>query len=378
MTGQTELAVAATSVSGRTLGQLPGLCAALGAVKAAAALANADAGVLDRPVADAVAAAARGLADPSVAPLLVVDPCGGGGGIGVHQNVNEVLARRAGATVAQVGASQSTADVCHTAARLAIWHAAGDLDAALADLQDALERAAVRFGDAPTLARTCLQDALAVPASLLPAGAAAAVARRRAALAAATEPLMQVVLGSTVVGTGAGSTDAYRSAVMGRLTEASGVAVTAHAEPASALQHGDDLLDVSSAVHHAAVVTAKVAQDLRLLSSGPVGGLGEVRLPKVMEGSSFFLAKNNPVVPESAIQAASLVAGHDVAARAAVGRAELHLAGYDLTAAVAVLDGCAVLARAARLLATTVAGMELHEQRCAELAAAATAHKEPT
>ncbi len=378
MTSQTERAVAATSVSGRTLGQLPSLCEALGAVKAAAARANADAGVLDPSVAEQVAAAAAALADAATAPLLVVDPCGGGGGIGVHQNVNEVLAARSGATVAQVGASQSTADVCHTAARLAIWRAAAHLDEALAGLQAALEQAADRFGDAPTLARTCLQDALAVPASLLPEGAAEAVARRRAALASVVAPLTSVVLGATVVGTGAGATDAYRAAVVPRLAASSGISVSAHPSPASALQHGDDLLDVSSAVHHAAVVVAKVAQDLRLLSSGPAGGLGEVRLPKAMEGSSFFLAKNNPVVPESAIQAATLVAGFDAVARTAVGRAELHLAGYDLTAAVAVLDAAAVLSRGACLLTTAVAGMELDEQRCADLAAAATPHKEPT
>ncbi len=375
---QTELALGSLPLTGRTLGEARGLCASLGAVKASAARANADAGVLPSATAAAVASAADRLATPDLLAHLVVDPRAGGGGIAVHHNVNEVLASVAGCTPGEVGASQSTADVCHSAARLAVADALDRLDDGLAELEGALGTAASRFGEVPTLARTCLQDALAVPASLLPAGGAAAIARRRAVLRSAASPLTQVVLGSTVVGTGAGATASYRAAVMGHLARAAGRSLVPHPNPASALQHGDDLLDVSSAAVAAALVVAKVAQDLRLLSSGPTGGLGEVRLPRVMEGSSFFVDKNNPVVAETAISAAALVAGSDATARAGVARAELHLAGYDLAVAMSVLDALEVLATAASSLAShCVVAMELDEPRCRSLAASATAHKEP-
>ncbi|MFN8019536.1 MAG: lyase family protein [Acidimicrobiales bacterium] len=352
------------AVSRRRLGDLPELCRALGQVKVAAALAN------DAPA--PLLAIARRLADadPELLAVLDADPLAGGGGIVVHRQVNELL----GADDA--GRSQSTADVCHTAARLAVGAALDHLDGALGALEVALAGAAERFGDAPTLARTCLQDAVAVPASLLPEGASAAVARRRGTLAAARAPLDLVVLGATVVGTGAGAPATYRSTVVGHLGVACGRPLQPHPSPASALQHGDDLLDVLGALEAAALVVAKVAQDLRLLSSGPGGGLGEVRLPKVMEGSTFFAAKNNPVVPETAVQAASLAAGAAAQGRAAAARAELHLAGYDLTVAVAALDAAGALAAGTEALATdAVAGMELDAARCAELATFATPTK---
>lgn len=373
--------------SGRTLPSVPGLVAQLGAVKAAAARANADAGVLAPERAAAIEAAALALGDGRfegelTAGPLAVDPLGGGGGIGVHHVVDELIAAAATAALGpgvppvepklEVAASQSTADVLHTAARLAVIGQVEELVQATHTLEIELGRAADRFGDAATIARTCLQDALVVPARLLLDGSAEALRRRRAVLAAAVAPLHEVVLGATVVGDGTGAPAAYRAAVVARLAERSGLELVASPAPASALQHGDDLLDVSAAIVALASVAAKLAGDLRLLSSGPVGGLGEVHLPKVLEGSAFFAAKDNPVVPESVVQAGLLVAGADATVRAAVGRAELHLAGYDLTAAVAVLDAATALGRSlAGLARHAIAGLELDEARCRALAAAA-------
>ena len=374
---ETERARAVLSFSGRTLGSFPSLVRALGSVKVAAAKANASAGTLDPAAATAVETAARRLRDGQLNEHLVVDPLGGGGGIGVHQNVNEVLATIAGCGPAEVGASQSTADVCHTAARLAVLDDADKLDAAVVALVAELTATAGRFDGVETLARTCLQDGLAVPARLLFDGAAAAAERRRTRLCSALESLNQVVLGATVIGTGTGAAPAYRAAVVGVLSVVTGRPLTAHAQPASALQYGDDLADVSGSLVGLAAVLAKLAQDLRLLSSGPAGGFGELRLPKVMDGSSFFIDKNNPVVPETMIQAALAVNGLDATVRAAAGRAELHLHGYDLTAAVALMDALAMLTRAVNLLRLhALAELTLDEDRCAQLAEFATAHKE--
>lgn len=381
---QTEAALGALSFSGLELGSLPRLASAFGWVKVAAARANGSAGVLDPAMVEAISQAARSLAFGRYDAHLVVDPLAGGGGIAVHQNVNEVIASVAsellgsavGAQV-HVAASQSTADVCHTAARLALIDAAADLDDVVADLVAALRAAAERFDGVPTLARTCLQDATEVPARMLFDGAADALARRRQVLVAAVAPLHQVVLGSTVVGDGTGAPAAYRAVVVAELADVTGTPLVGHPSPASALQHGDDLVDLSGSVLALAVVAAKVAQDLRLLGSGPAGGLGELVLPKVIEGSTFFVAKNNPVVPETVIQAALQVTGRDATVRAAAARAELNLHGYDLTAGVSVLESIDMANRALALLRVHVIdGLALDEARCRELAALAASHKD--
>ena len=288
---QTALAREVTSISGRTLGSFPSLVHSLGSVKIAAARANAATGVVDPAVSRAIESAARLLAHGQVNDHLVVDPLGGGGGIGVHHNVNEVIATLAGCGPADVGASQSTADVCHTAARLAILDGVDQLDTAIVALVAELAATAERFDGVKTLARTCLQDGLAVPARLLFDGASAAVERRRTQLRATVGPLYQVVLGATVIGDGSGASAAYRAEVVGQLGAVTRRPLAAHPWPASALQYGDDLVDVSGSLANVSSVLAKFAQDLRLLSSGPAGGLGELRLPKVLEGSSFFVGR---------------------------------------------------------------------------------------
>ena len=385
----TARAVATLSHSGRTLAQVPGLATALAQVKAAAAEANRRAGVLEPEVAAAVVAAAEEVAAGRHDGALVADPLAGGGAIAVHANVDEVLANLASAALggglgtyepvhptAHVAASQSTADVVHTATRLAVLEGGEALDATLGALLAELHGVAERFGSAPTLARTCLQDGLAVEARLLFDGAAAAVERRRATLARALQPLHAVVLGSTVVGTGAGAPEPYRAAVVDLLAERSGRPLVRADVPASSLQHGDDLVEVSSALAQLGIVAAKVASDLRLLSSGPVGGFGEVALPAVMEGSAFFVDKVNPAVPETVVQAVVQVDGLHRAVLSAAARAELHLHPYDLAAGVGVLDQVSVLDRALHALARhALPGLVLDHDRSQQLAAAARSTK---
>jgi aspartate ammonia-lyase len=356
--------VEALSWSGRRLGDLAHLPESLGAVKVAAAWANGRAGVLEEPVARVVADAAGELVSGAHRDALVVDPLGGGGAIGVHVNVNEVVAnlanRRLGGPLGApgpvaakevVGASQSTADVVHTASRLAVLAAADGLARSAGRALAALDDVGRRFAGEGALARTCLRDGLAVPARLLPDGAAAAIRRRSAVLVAGLGPLHEVVLGSTVVGTGAGAPRAYRDAVVPLLAEVTGRALRRSPDPASRLQHGDDLGEVASAVAHLARAWAKVARDLRLLGSGPDGGLGDLDLPVALEGSTFFPGKANPAVPESVVAAALHVEGLERVVQGATASSELHLHPYDLVAAVAVLDQLRILAAALDLRA---------------------------
>jgi aspartate ammonia-lyase len=377
---QTARAVENLSFSRRTLGSCPAYVGALAVVKRAAARANREAGVLERRLADAIEAAA--VAAPRHLDQFPVDLLGGGGSIGVNMNLNEVLANLANEQLGarrgvydpvhplrHVNASQSTADVCHSAARLAILAQAEPLGAALAATARTLAAKAAAFAAIPTLSRTCLQDALPTTVDVLLGGHAALLHRRAAALAPALVPLHAVALGGTVIGDGAGAPSAYRERVVAILAALCERPLAPAASAADALQNGDDLAALSGQLARVAEALIKVAQDLRLLASGPRGGFGELALPNVQAGSSFFTGKVNPVVPETVMQCAFQVLGCDRAVQAASAHAELHLHGFDGLAAVNVLDAVDMLATAVGgFEARCLRGLEVNEARCRELA----------
>ena len=343
----------------------------------AAARANGDAGVLDPATVAAIERAASTLLDGTTDPHdLPADLLAGGGSIAVHRDVSRALARRAGVDQAAVDASQSTADVCHTAYRLVVAEAARACVHAGDDAIAHLRRVAERFASVPTLARTCLRDAMATPLSTVFAGSADALARRRDAVVTTLPPLRQVVLGTTVIGRGDGAPAGYRDAVVGRLDELTGAGLEPHPAPASALQHGDDLAALSSAVVQLSRPLLKLASDLRLLASGPRGGFGEIVLPHVVDGSSFFAGKSNPVVPETVIQACLQVRGLDHTVQLAADRAELYLHVHDGLMALDVADALALLTRSFVLMDRFVlADLAADEDRCLALAAFAAPTK---
>ncbi len=369
--------------SRRRLGDCPAYLHALARVKRAAARANAAAGVLEPEIARAIERAAQALEAGAHADEFPVDLLGGGGSIGVHMNVNEVLANLANETLGarrgeyapvrvleHVSASQSTADVCHTAARLAIGVLARALDANLAHAVAGLRAKAGELAPVPTLARTCLRDALPVSSGVLVAGWSQLLERARVALERAVTPLDAIALGGTVIGTGSGAPARYRASVVAILAELEGRALTSRADPCDALQNGDDLAAVSRAAVAVANALLKIGQDLRLLFSGPEGGFAELELPHVQAGSSFFAGKSNPVVPETAIACALQVFGLDRVVQAAVERAELHLHVFDGLAAANLFDALELEANAVALLdERCLRGLRANEARCRALAA---------
>jgi len=378
----TARALANLSFSRRRLGDAPAYVAALARVKRAAARANARAGVIEPRLAEAIERAALELEQGGHARHFPVDLLGGGGSIGVHMNVNEVLANLANETLGarrgeyapvrpleHVSASQSTADVCHSAARLAVRALALRLDEALDRALAGLDAKAAELDGTTTLARTCLRDALPASMGLLVRGWARGLERARAALAESLAPLHAVSLGGTVIGTGAGAPDAYRACVVPILAELEGRPLARLENPSDALQSGDDLAGVSRAAVAVANALRKLASDLRLLFSGPEGGFGELELPHVQAGSSFFAGKQNPVVPETAIACALQVVGLDRSVQGALERAELHLHVYDGVAAANLFEALELLANAVALLdARCLRGLRPNTERCRELA----------
>lgn len=379
----TRRGVEVLGVSGRSLGSCPPLVRALALVKIATARANGAAGVLDPEVADALVAAATDLAIESVDPAeLPADLLAGGGSIAVHMNVNEVLASRADRRLAAAGsvagpvdptrhaaASQSTADVCHTAFRLATIVETRKLIDAVERLVESMRACATELHSIPTLARTCLQDATVAPLSTVLTGSADALHRRTCGLRTTLGPLHDVVLGSTVIGLGTGAPAAYRAGVVDHLGDVAGMSLRPHLTAPSALQHGDDLAAVSSSLAQLSQVLLKLGADLRLLASGPRGGFGELELPAVIAGSSFFTGKQNPVVAETLIQACLQAQGFTHTVQLAANRAELYLQIHDGLVAVNILDGLALLTAAVdRTERYAIRGLRADEERCRWLA----------
>jgi aspartate ammonia-lyase len=365
-----ERAMRHLGFSGRRLADYPELVRALALVKRAAARANRAAGTLGAREADAVEAACQALAAGEAREALAVDPLGGGGGIAVNMNANEViagLARRAGVALdpkRHVNASQSTADVCATAHRLAVMDRWDALAPALSALLSALRTQAEAGRAVPTIARTCLRDGLATTLGTLFEGHAEAVARRSEALGRGVDALRAVNLGGTVIGSGEGAPPAYRERVIGELAALSGRALAPRASLYDAAQNADDLGAVSAELAALARALVKLGSDLRLLASGPATGFGEIELPPVIEGSSFFAGKSNPVVPETLLHCAFQVLGCDRAAQAALERAELQLNVFEAVVAVNVLDSLAMLARTVPHTAACVRGLHADTERC--------------
>jgi len=378
----TVRAVRSLTFSDRMLGLYPNYIAALATIKKAAARANRDASVLEPRISRAIERACDALIRGEYGDQFPVDLLAGGGEIAVNMNLNEVIANLANESLggrrggyapvdpkSHVNASQSTADVCHSAARVAIlilWEA---LEQELTDCFTALQRKAHEFAPIKTLARTCLRDAEVCSLGEIFGAQAQAVRRRSRELARSITALRQINLGGTAIGSGRGAPAAYRARVVRYTGEFSGIALRNRANLYDAAQNIDDLGEVAAQLGLLAEVMIKIASDLRLMSSGPEGGFGELTLPAVQEGSSFFPGKVNPAVPETMLQCCFQILGCERTVRLAIERGELNLNVFAGAAVVNLFDMMIMLTRASRLFVENcVNGLTANLERCRTLA----------
>jgi aspartate ammonia-lyase len=378
---QTQRAVENFPLAGeRTIGDEPELVAALMAVKVAAARANLRAGVLDPAIAEAIVASAHAVVKEGLHSHFPVHRLHGGGGTSANMNANEVLASLAGGRLRggrgkrrkvhpndHVNLNQSTNDVYPTACRIAIVARWRDARKAALSLADAYAAKASEVGTAPRLTRTCLQDAVAGEWGQLFGACGAVVRRGVARIDGAVGSLHEVNLGGGIVGHHSDVPPAYFTAVIEELRAATGDPEYRQAEDLyDAAQNLDGTAAVSAALDLLARTVVKLAKDLRLLSSGPEGGLGELRLPAAQPGSSAMPGKVNPVIPEFAIQLAFAACGKHAACVAAVDHGELDLNVWESLATFAVLDAMSLLANACSTLAERcVRGLTVEAQRSA-------------
>jgi aspartate ammonia-lyase len=340
-------------VSGVTLASQPLLLRALARVKHASARANEASGVLEPRLADAIAEAAAELEHGAHLASFPIDLVQGGGGTATNMNVNEVLARRANGILAghdggaagpvhpndHVNRNQSTNDVYPTALQLALLDACDPLLAAIGRVAAALEGLAARYAGQQRLARTCLQDALPIGIDEAHRGQALAFARGERVLREALAPLCDVPLGGGAVGTAFGAPEGYRDRVVELLAERCARPLRTAESPFDALAHLDGYVGLSSALVRVMLTAEQLARDLRLLSSGPRGGIGELRLPAVAVGSSAMPGKINPAIPELVMQVSFELRGRAQTVEHAVAAGELELNVMEPVIARALLEG---------------------------------------
>jgi aspartate ammonia-lyase len=352
------------AVSGISTRDRPELIVAFARIKKAAAAVNAEIGEIPADIGGAIEAAADEVVAGRWRDEFPLDIVQGGGGTATHMNVNEVLANRASELLGgtrgsyepvhpldHVNRSQSTNDVYPSALALASLELVHGVAESARHLCEALSQKAEESAGLDRIGRTCLQDALPVPVRAFHRAQAAALERTAGDLLTASKRLLTVPLGGTVVGTGFGASPMYREAVVERLGEQTGVPVRRAPDVLDSLAHLDGYAAVAHEVVRLMLAAAKSASDLRLLASGPVGGIGEVVLPAVQVGSSAMPGKVNPVMPELVMQVAMETRGSAaiVDAAAAAGDFEVNVMGPLV--ARHLLGSLAEVARVLRLFA---------------------------
>ncbi|WP_336692280.1 aspartate ammonia-lyase [Delftia acidovorans] len=365
------------TVSTQTVGHYEEFIRAFAHVKWAAALANRDGGIIPANVCEAIAQACSELVAGRFRDSLIVDLMEGSGGTSTNMNFNEVIANRAQQILGHpagsydvvhpndhVNRSQSTNDTYPSAQKIATYEMLAPLLDALAGLAASFDAKAQEFADVLHLGRTCLQDAQPMRLGQVFEGYAALSHRLHAELQAVRGKLLTLPLGGTAIGTGFGAPAGYRAAVYAHLGRLTGTGYTAPDNPFDAMQNMDTFSRVSAELRTCATALAKIAGDLTLLSSGPVGGLAELRLPEAQAGSSIMPGKVNPVLPMAMIQLSFAVVGNDVAVAQAVQYGQLEINHFEPVVAARVFDSIHLLRHGiARFNARCVAGIAADRAR---------------
>lgn len=372
---QTQRAVENFPISGTPLERAH--IEALARVKKAAATANAELGVLDQDIADAIVAAADEVASGKHDGHFPIDVYQTGSGTSSNMNTNEVIATLATASLGKdvhpndhVNASQSSNDVFPTSVHVAATSGVvNDLIPALNHLAGALQAKSDEFATVVKSGRTHLMDATPVTLGQEFGGYAAAVRYGVERLQAALPRAAEVPLGGTAVGTGINTPAGFPQRVIALLAQDTGLPLTEARDHFEAQSARDGLVELSGALRTIAVSVTKICNDLRWMGSGPNTGLGEIALPDLQPGSSIMPGKVNPVIPEAVLMVCARVIGNDatVAWAGASGSFELNV--QIPVIAQGVLESIRLLSNSSRVLADkTVVGITANVDRARALA----------
>ncbi len=366
---QTLRALENFNISGVPLALYPVLIEALARVKLAAARANADLGLLSRPLAEAIGQACQEVIGGKYQTHFVVDMIQGGAGTSTNMNANEVIANRAleilGYEKGQyefchpnnhVNLSQSTNDVYPTALKLALMESNQRLLRVLGRLVSAFKDKAGSFRHILKMGRTQLQDAVPMTLGQTFAAYASTLEEEIERLEENAALFLEVNMGGTAIGTGINAEPGYGRKVIEHLREISGLPLSLAPDLVEATQDTGAFVMYSSALKRLAVKLSKLCNDLRLLSSGPRTGINEINLPAMQPGSSIMPGKVNPVIPEVVNQIAFKVIGNDLTVTLAAEAGQLELNVMEPVIAQSLFESIEMLKN----------GMTTLQERCVE------------
>ena len=334
----------------------PTFIKALGMIKQAAAEANQELGLVDEKRARAISQAAREVQQGKWDPEFVVDVFQAGAGVSLHMNSNEVIANRAVEILGgglgdysvvhpndHVNYGQSTNDVIPTAMRVSSLLELEKLYPVLDSLAAALNAKGKEFWSILKSGRTHMQDAVPMRLGQEFASYAGAIRRAKDAIRQSSDMLRELGLGGSAVGTGINTHPDYREKAIANLARISGQKLEPVDDMRYAMNSNLGMAAVSSALRNLALEVIRISNDLRLLSSGPNTGFGEINLPALQPGSSIMPGKINPVMPELAAMVSFQVVGNDVAVAMAVQAGQLELNVMMPTMAYSVLQSITIL-----------------------------------
>jgi len=370
----TARAVENFPISGVPVARHPQLVAALGAVKQAALRANRDLGLLEARVADAIDQACQDVRDGLLDDQFVVDVIQGGAGTSTNMNANEVIANRALELLGleagrydevdplgHVNRSQSTNDVYPTAVKLGLLAALDILSQSIRGLSEICRIKAEEFRAVPKVGRTQLQDAVPMTVGQEFEAWAATLAEEEARIRDSRSLLCEINLGATAIGTGITADPAYARAACRHLGDITGLPVVGARDLIEATSDTGVFVQLSGVLKRTAVKVSKICNDLRLLSSGPQAGFGELRLPARQAGSSIMPGKVNPVIPEMVNQVAFTIVGNDVTVTMAAEAGQLQLNAFEPVIAHVLLQGIEWMSAAFDSLALLcIAGIQVN------------------
>ena len=347
-------------------------------IKKAAAITNCEAGLLDKKIAAAIVKACDEIIDGRLHDYFIVDPIQGGAGTSMNMNANEVIANRAidilGGTKGDyslvhpndhVNYSQSTNDVIPTAGKMTALRLLKNLKAELFKLHEALIAKAKEFDHVIKMGRTQLQDAVPIRLGQEFQAYADAIMRDVRRMDKAMDEMRSLNMGGTAVGTGINADELYLKRIVPNLSEISDMEFVQAFDLIDATQNLDPFVSVSGAVKACAVTLSKMANDLRLMSSGPRAGFGEINLPAKQNGSSIMPGKVNPVIPEVVNQVAFYVIGNDMTITMAAEGGQLELNAFEPIIFYCLFQSIDTLAYAVQTFVDNcITGITANEERC--------------
>lgn len=359
----------------------PEVINSLAQIKKAAAITNCETGLLDKHIAEAVVKACDEILEGKLHNAFIVDPIQGGAGTSINMNANEVIANRAIEILGgqkgdysivhpndHVNCGQSTNDVIPTAGKMTSLKLLKNAKKELERLHKALCGKAEEFDSIIKMGRTQMQDAVPIRLGQEFRAYSVAVQRDINRMEKAQEEMRTLNLGGTAIGTGINADEAYLRRIVPNLAQISGMDFVQAYDLIDATQNLDPFVAVSGAVKACAVTLSKIANDFRLMSSGPRCGFGEINLPAKQNGSSIMPGKVNPVIPEVVNQVAFNIIGNDVTITMAAEAGQLELNAFEPIVFYCLFQSIDTLSYAVETFVDNcVKGITANKDRCREL-----------